>query len=106
MKRFLILLIIFFFVGTIFSYASSLPPELSTFLNGETLNFNIDVFFLKNVAVGNAFIECIDPDKGIFQATVEAEIVKFFIDRRNVYTSLMMYSPEEKKFKPISFTDP
>ncbi len=63
---------------------------------GEELNFDIDVFFLKNVAIGKSNIELVDAEKLIYKATVEAKIINFFLHRRNIYESVMQFSPEEK----------
>jgi len=79
--------------------------NISTFEMGEKLTFDIDVLFLDRVAVGSAEIELVDKDEKVFKATVEAKIARFFIQRKNVYESLMKYEPSEKKFKPISFTE-
>lgn len=72
---------------------------------GEKLMFDIDVLFIDKVAVGSATLELMDKEKFIFQATVEAKIVRFFPENRNIYLSLMRYSPQEGKFKPMSFSE-
>ncbi|MBU1627426.1 DUF3108 domain-containing protein [bacterium] len=79
--------------------------DLAKLSEGERLTFDIDVLFLDRVAVGNSEMTLIDPKAMIFKARVEAKIVRFFMHRRNVYESVMRYSPEEKKFRPISFSE-
>jgi hypothetical protein len=100
-----IYLFILLIINCCINFSAEADDRITKLELGEKLSFDIDVLFLKKVAVGTAILELIDKDKLIFKATVEAKIVRFFLERRNVYLSVMQYIPEKKRFKPISFTE-
>jgi len=101
----LLIALMMLFVGAASASAGEDFPGGLPFPEKERLNFDIDVLFLKRVATGTAEIVLVERENLVYKATVDAEVKKFFLYRRNIYEAMMRFDPEEGRFKPISFVE-